>query len=301
MRTFLKWLGIIAGAAVLLVCLSAFVVYTKTNRRMAEKIGVPAEHFTIATDSATIARGRHVARALAKCVDCHGEDFGGQVMVDDPAFGRLVPANITRGKGGRGASLTDDDIVRAIRHGIGGDGRKLIIMPSAEYNNFSAEDVTSIVAYVRSLPPVDRELPPIKLGPVLRMLLMTGQLPASDAETIDHTKAPPVAPPPGVTAEYGRYLADVSGCRGCHGPGFSGGKIPGGDPSWPPAANITPTGLAQYDEAKFMTLLREGTRPAGTRVNEAMPYRYTREMTDDEIRAVWTYLQTVPPKAYGGR
>jgi mono/diheme cytochrome c family protein len=302
MRKVLKWIGIVVGVLVLLIIVSGAVLYSRAGKAISAKVTVPEEQIAIPTDSASVARGRHVARALAKCADCHTEDLGGQVMIDDPAFGRIASANLTKGKGGIGSTRSDADIVRAIRHAVGPEGRKLLIMPSMEYNDLSAEDVGAVVAYIRSLPPVDREPPPMKFGPIFRMLVATNQMPASEADMIDHSKAPRSAPPQGVTAEYGKYLAEVSGCRGCHGPGYSGGPMPFGDPNWPPSANITPTGLKLYDEASFMKLLREGTRPvSNTPVNEAMPVKFTKEMTDDEIKALWAYLQTVPPKEYGSR
>jgi mono/diheme cytochrome c family protein len=136
------------------------------------------------------------------------------------------------------------------------------------------------------------------VGPVLRALVLAGQMPAGEAEIVDHTKPIPTAPMPGPTTGYGKYIVTTGGCIGCHGKSLSGGPVPGGDPSWPPAANITPTGLKAYDEAAFFKALRDGVRPSGTAINPAMPYRLTKEMTDDEIRAVWAYLKTVPAKEF---
>ena len=89
---------------------------------------------------------------------------------------------------------------------------------------------------------------------------------------------------------------------GCHNAVLSGGKIAAGDPSWPPAANLTPTGIGtRYDEASFFKALRDGVKPDGAAINPAMPFRLTKEMTDDEIRAVWAYLKTVPAREFGAR
>jgi cytochrome c553 len=102
---------------------------------------------------------------------------------------------------------------------------------------------------------------------------------------------------------YGKYLAVT--CTGCHGEGLSGGAIPGTPPDWPPAANLTPdeaTGLGGWTEADFFRALREGKRPDGTDLQgDFMPWKLTAKMTDDEIRALWMYLQTLPAKAEGGR
>jgi mono/diheme cytochrome c family protein len=91
-------------------------------------------------------------------------------------------------------------------------------------------------------------------------------------------------------------------CTGCHGPGLSGGPIAGGPPDWPPAANLTPTGLGHYTEADFIRALREGVRPGGVPIDAAMPVaRITRHMTDVELRALYAYLRSVPPRPYGSR
>ena len=122
------------------------------------------------------------------------------------------------------------------------------------------------------------------------------------AELIDHNAPRPTGVTPGETVEYGQYLA--VGCSGCHGPGYSGGPIPGTPPEFPPAANITPdktTGIGNWSKADFVKALREGKRPDGTDINPFMPWKNFSQMTDQEVGALWLYLQTVPPKAKGGR
>lgn len=302
MNVILRRAGIILGSLVLLLIVVAAGGYYAAERHVTRRYAVENESIAIPADSISIERGRHLARAIAKCADCHTETLGGQVMIDNPALGRFVPLNLTRGKGGLGATLKDADWVRAIRHGVGHDGRALRIMPAREYNNLSAEDVGAIIAYAKSVPPKDNELPPSTLGPVARGLLDAGKLPIFDAEVIDHAKpVRAIAPPAGPTAEYGEYLAHVGGCAGCHAPTFAGGKIEGGDPSWPPAANLTPTGLKAYDEAAFFSVLRTGVRKDGSKLKDPMPWKWTREMTDDETRAIWLYLKTVPPREFGAR
>jgi mono/diheme cytochrome c family protein len=304
MNVILRRVAIAAGALVALIVVAACVVYIVSERHVTRRYALVTETIPIPTDSASIARGRHLARAIAKCADCHTESLGGQVFLDNPAMGRFVPLNLTRGKGGLGATLTDADWVRAIRHGVGHDGRALRIMPSRDFRDLSVADLGAIIAYAKSVPPVDNELPPNTLGPVSRALIATNQLPLFDAEISDFAShAPATAPPVGPTAEYGSYLVHTAGCMGCHGPTLSGGKIPGGDPAWPPAANLTPSGLTAYDQASFTTLLRTGVRPGpgGTKIKDPMPIAWTKEMTDDEITAVWLYLRTVPPKSFGGR
>ena len=100
--------------------------------------------------------------------------------------------------------------------------------------------------------------------------------------------------------EYGRYLAQVSGCHGCHGTGLSGGRV-AGPPDLPLASNLTPAGLAAWTEADFVRALREGRRPDGSAINEFMPWRGYGAMTDTELHALWLYLRSVPPRPTGTR
>jgi mono/diheme cytochrome c family protein len=302
MNVILRRVAIAAGSLVALLLIIACTVYVISERHVSRRYELVTETIPIPTDSASIVRGRHLARAIAKCADCHTATLGGQVFIDNPALGRFVPVNLTRGKGGVGATLTDADWVRAIRHGVGHDGRPLRIMPSRDFQDLSVADLGAIIAYAKSLPAVDNELPPNTLGPVARALIVANKLPLFDAEASDFkSHAPITAPPVAATAEFGDYLVRTAGCAGCHGPTLSGGLIPGGDPSWPPAANLTPSGLTAYDQASFTTLLRTGVRPGGTKVRDPMPIEWTKEMTDDEITALWLHLKTVPQKTFGGR
>jgi mono/diheme cytochrome c family protein len=300
MRTWMKRLGVGLGGVVCAALLAVGVVYAATEMRLRRTFEVPLAQLAVRTDSAALARGRHVAVAIGKCVDCHGDDLGGKPFIEAPPLAMLYASNLTRGKGGVGAAYSDAQLLRAIRHGVSAEGRPLLFMPSNEFFFLNDEDAASLVAYVRSLPPVDRELPASKVGPVGRGLYLTGQLPLVPAELIDHSATRP-APPAGATREYGAYLARVGGCQGCHGETLGGGPIPGTPPEWPPASNLTPSGLAHYDEAAFFRAMREGVRPGGSRISDFMPYRLTKEMSDEEIRALWIYLRSVPKKEFGAR
>jgi hypothetical protein len=92
----------------------------------------------------------------------------------------------------------------------------------------------------------------------------------------------------------------VGGCKGCHGPNLSGGKIASGDPAWPPAANLTPSGnLGRWTEHEFAQTLRTGKRPDGSTLNSAMHWKLAGQMTDEEMHAMWLYLRSVPARAFG--
>src|SRR5574341_696469 len=211
-RKILKWLGIVLGGLVGLLVLAFTVLYTigsvKWNK-FHGKYDVPVETITIPTDQASIARGEHVA-TIHMCGDCHTDTLSGQ-SDSAPGLITLSIPNLTSGVGGVGAANTDEDWVRAIRHGVGYDGRGLLLMPSRVWYYLSDKDLADLIAYLKSLPPVDNEPPKTELGPLGRVMMTLGQLPPEatvpDATVIDHDAPRPVAPEPGVTGEYGMYLA----------------------------------------------------------------------------------------------
>ena len=293
-------LRIVAGL-VILVLLCVIALWVISSRRLDRRFTITEPAPAIPTDSASITRGHHIVFAIGKCVGCHGTDLGGQQMIPGGPFGRVASANLTRGQGGVGAARSDAQLVHAIRHGVGPDGRPLFIMPAGSYRSMSDGDVAAVIAYIRSVPPVDREFPPSELGPLGRALLAGGQLKGFiPSFEMDHAAPRPAPPAEGETAEYGEYLVNVGACRECHGASLAGTTPPGGDPNGRPSANLTPEGLKAYDEAAFMRALREGKRPDGSPIDTVgMPVPLTRLMTDVEIRAVWAYLRTVPPKPFG--
>jgi mono/diheme cytochrome c family protein len=171
-------------------------------------------------------------------------------------------------------------------------------MPVVEFVNLSDRELSDIVAYIRSEPPVNRDMGAVRLGPVFAFLIATDPK-ALGAFTIDHEKAHAVEPPAEVaSAELGRHIVQV--CRGCHGENLSGGKL-AGDPDMPIVANLTPheTGLKGWVEADFIRAIREGKRKDGTDISRMMPWQAYGRMTDTELKAIWAYLQTVPPREKG--
>jgi mono/diheme cytochrome c family protein len=293
MKRFLKYLGYFAGALVLLVGLAVLAVYGLSARKLGRTYEIAVTPLTIPTDGASILRGKHIAETRG-CIDCHGADFGGAKVIDDPAVGLMWGANLTSGKGGLPEGFTDRDWVRAIRHGVAKDGRPLVLMPSMEYAHFSNDDLGALVAYLKTVAKVDRERVPIKVGPVARALMLAGEIKLA-AEHIDHAGLVPPVVTVGQTAEYGRYLA--VGCTGCHGEQLAGGRIPGTPPDWPAARNLTPAGdLARWSEADFLKVLETGVRPDGRKLNPVMPLAFGK-MTETEKKALWMYLKTLPPAA----
>lgn len=289
-------LGIVLGVVFIPILIGASIVYLESGRQISRTYSVTPASLVIASDSASLARGRHLVTVRLGCTNCHTVDLGGQVVIDAMPFGRFVAANIT--PAGVVQAYTDADWVRAIRNGVRPNGKPLLFMPSHIFANLGAEDLAAVIAYVKTVPPVTRDHPPSAVGPIGRMLLVTGKAPLIPAKLIDQRAPLPMAPPAGVTTEYGHYLATTGGCTECHGRGLSGGKFAGG-PDDPPAQNLTPAGIGQWSQADFIRAMREGQRPDGTAIKPFMPWQTMGKMTDDELRAIYLYLKSVPPKAYG--
>jgi mono/diheme cytochrome c family protein/cytochrome c5 len=302
LRRALRWLGYLAGGLVALVALGAAGVYIASEVRLAQTYSTPEPSIVASTDPAVVLRGERLVHTMLVCTHCHGENLAGGMVIDDPAIGRVYGPNLTSGRGGIGSQRTDGQLARAIRNGVRGDGHSMLIMPVEDYVELGAPDLTAVVSYVRSVPPVDSQPPALALGPVGRLLIGANLAPVLSATTVEQGGAIPPVVPAGVTVEYGRYLARTAGCMGCHGETLSGGPIPGAPPSLPVPANITPAGQTKaWTDEDWARLLRTGRDPGGRQIDPYMPYAAYANMTDDEIKALITYLRTVPPKEFGGR
>lgn len=299
----MKTLGKILGGIVLVCLMILATIFVFSTQKLNSRIEYSDASPPIPSDSASVEKGRHLATAIGKCVDCHGADFGGMVLIDGLPMARVVAPNLTSGEGGIAGARTDDDLLRAIRHGIAPTGRALAIMPARAYWHMGDDDVGALIAYLRKLPPVNKQLPAQSWGLVGRVLLLKGDLDAMfEAKDMDHMARRSAPPAADTTADYGRYLAEIGGCTSCHGPTLSGGPIPGAPPDMKPAANITPEGIGSWTEADFFKALREGMRPNGIAIDTlSMPIPMTRLMTDLETKAIYMYLKTVPAKPLGGR
>ena len=241
-----------------------------------------------------IERGRHLLESRYGCKECHGGNLGGGVMVDAAPVGRLLGSNITTGKGSRTLNYRAADWDRIVRHGVRPDSTPAA-MPSVDFRRMTDQELSDIVMFVRSHPPVDSTVPPITVGPVLKAMLATGKARLS-ADIIDHSEPHGVLPPDLATPlEYGRHIAAT--CTGCHRDDFSGGPIAGGPPDWPPARNITPAGIGTWTAEQFVTLMREGKRPDGSMVKPPMAgmAEFARNMGDQELLALWQFLHSLEP------
>jgi mono/diheme cytochrome c family protein len=243
-----------------------------------------------------IARGKHLVQSRYACTECHGENFGGGTMIDAPPIGTFKGKNLTAGQGGVVAKYTASDWDRMVRHGVKPDGTATV-MPSMDYLEMSDRELSDVVSYLRSLPPVDNTVPEVVFGPVGTMLIATGQIRLT-AETAPHQSPHAVEPPAENSPAFGKHLASV--CVGCHNAEFSGGPIVGGDPSWPPALNLTPhaDGLAGWTFDDFKRAMLEGKRKNGQdlRLPMSTMKTYAQHLTDAEFKAMWGYFQSLPAK-----
>jgi mono/diheme cytochrome c family protein len=293
MKKILKFIGKIVGVLVGLIVLTVVAVMAIGYFRFNQKYNIAVPALEIPTDAVSIARGDHLVNAIAHCALCHGEGLAGDYIINTGAEGIVVAPNLTSGKGGLGASYTVDDWVRTIHHGVTPEGRSVIIMPSLSFDAISQDDLAAIIAYLQTIPPVDNVLPETKPGPLA--LIMIGAGPFTEGMSalhIDHEAPFPAAPAEGETAKYGAYLIEIGQCRLCHGAELAGGQV---SPSSPFGPNLTPGGEPGFwGEETFFSVIRTGIHPSGRELDPVMPWRFFRNMTDTELRAIHAYLMSLP-------
>ena len=284
MRKFIKWAGLGVGVIVVLILLAGGVMYFIGSANVDRSYEVEAAQLDIPSDSASLAHGEHVLN-INGCRDCHGQNLGGEVMIDAPPF-RVVAANLTSGAGGLGGRYSAEDFDRAIRNGVRPNGRPVLIMPSAAFHNMSDEDAAAMIAYIQNLPPVDNELPPTEVRVPGRIMSAALMDPAFEVRT---TRARAGAPEAGPTREYGEYLASIT-CAYCHGEDLRGAQPP--IPDSPPAPDLAAAGQWPLDQ--FKATLRTGVRPSGEKIDEKhMPISFTKNMKESDLEALHAYLSTL--------
>ena len=293
MRKVIKIIGIVLGGLIGALLLASLVLYFIGNSRLNKTYDISPSTLTLPTDAASIEFGKHRAEIL--CEGCHGTDLSGDDQwFDSPILGKIASANLTSGKGGLGNEFTTEDYVRAIRHGIDRAGKPIFMIAVPSTAHLSDEDLAAIIAYIKTVPPVDHTVQPRQFTPWARILLATGMLGTLPAESVSHD-VHVTAPAPGATAEYGEYLVTTNDCRVCHGPNLNGGPFP--DPTIKKISpNLTPGGeLGFWTEEQFINTLRTGKTPGGHELDpDFMPWKNYRLFQDDELKAIWLYLQSLP-------
>ena len=260
-----------------------------------------------------LARGEYLVNSVAQCLFCHSEYDssveGLPIKFETRGAGRswasegiawLETSNISPDAETGSGRWSDDAFARAVREGIGHDGRTLFpIMPYRNYRHMSDEDLAAIIVYLRSIPPVRRAAPPSEIPfPVNRLINMEPR----------HIEAPVPPPDASTPAKRGEYLATIASCNECHTPMTPEGQflpamtLGGGNirmhenrPATA-AANLTtsPSGIPYYTEELFLEVMRTG-RVRERKLSDNMPWAHYKGMTDEDLQAIFAYLQTLPP------
>lgn len=292
MRKILKWAGVLVGVVLALGLVLFGYASWRTSQGLARTYEIKDPPLAIARDEASIAHGAHLF-ATRGCADCHGEQGHGRLVFEAGPVMKIVAPNLT--PGGIVKGWTGDQIAVAIRHGVKPDGKPMLFMPTPEYSGLSDADVGALVAFLQSRPAVDNDPGLSEVRPVGKIMYALGKLPLLPAEHVDHSPRQRAAPAIAPTVEYGAYIAQ--GCTGCHGKDFAGQHVPGTPPSFKDAQNLTPAALGGWTEDDFRRALQQGKRPDGSDIDKFMPWQQFARMSDTEVKALWAFLQTVPPKA----
>ncbi|MEO6915184.1 MAG: c-type cytochrome [Chitinophagaceae bacterium] len=308
----LKVTGIIL--LVILVGILGVVMYVKIAL---PNVG-PAADITIERTPQRIERGKYLAHSVAVCMDCHstrdwthyagpmtsGLGAGGEVFNREMGFpGNFYAPNITPYAL---ASWTDGEIVRAVTTGVNKSGKALFpLMGYHRFGHMDEEDIHSIVAYIRTLPAIKKDIP--RSEPDFPVNILINTMPEKAA----FSKMPAQED---VTA-YGKYLINVSGCVECHSKTDKGQVVPGtefggGMEFHQPAGvmrspNITSdieTGIGKWTSSSFVQRFRmyadssyHGKSVAATELNTPMPWTMYSGMSEKDLAAIYTYLTTVTP------
>jgi hypothetical protein len=310
MRRWLKMSGLVL---ILLVVTVAAAVPAVIGIRPI--VGPKARPLTMRRYQATphrLERGRYLMTSVNGCLLCHSErdwtspgfpvkpgtEGGGRSWADEGLPWVTAP-NITSDADTGAGNWTDDALARAIREGISHDGRSLFpLMPYQQYKYMSDEDLASIIVCIRTLKPLRRRLPATRVPfPMNRFI---NRVPEPIIEPVpEPDRNNPIA--------YGDYLVRLGACRKCHTPtdsqnqpipgmNFAGGFVLTGPYGRVASANITPdaSGIPYYTEELFLDMMRTG-RVKARKIHDAMPWiGYARE-ADEDLKAVFAYLQTLTP------
>lgn len=289
----IKWITIIIAVVVVLIGCTIFFLSKSATDRLSKVYDVQPPLIAIPSDSASLARGEHLS---SHCTECHGQDLSGILFFDDQSIATMYSPNLTTGIGSSVADYTDVDWIRAIRHGIRKDGTPVFIMPSKDMFHLSESDLGALIAYVKTVPAVDHELPGQEFRMMGKVLLGAGAFGPSiiSAEVIDHKAGYETAPLESVSVEYGEYLVKISGCPSCHGQDLNGFKDP--NPHAPIAPNLTAGGKwGNWGTEEFIKTMRTGITPDERKMDpKFMPWLAFMKMTDDELTAIDLFLQSVP-------
>ncbi len=307
---FIAALGLIVG------CHSATTASPSQDSEKASLATEPSARVRRLTDlkfertPERFARGKYLVNGIGECFACHGP-YEADAPGWPPVRGKegsglnnfssetpgMVAANLTPDRETGIGNWTDDMLARAIREGVGHDGRLLhpTVMPYEFYRSMSDEDLASIIVYLRAIPPIRNALLP----------------PSSSDASVAPNAIPIYAPVPqpdlSTPIKQGAYLVQLGACQWCHtlrdanrkpvpGLEFAGGDLITEPDYQVTSANLTPdpSGISYYDEARFVKVMRTG-KVGAREIRPIMPWWYFGQMTDGDLKAMFAYLRTLTP------
>lgn len=272
----------------------------------------PLTDRTFAATPQRLERGRHLANGVLQCASCHspvdsaisghppipGREFSGRVLWDDADGERMVAPNLTPDPETGAGEWSDDHLARAIREGVGHDGRGLSLpMYWASFRSLSDEDLASVIVYLRSLQAVRNALPSRRIHPEKARQVAAAPFPLTDSVPEPDFNDP---------SELGAYLVNVADCVGCH-TGWEAPTLPGayagGNPIWERdslpvfSRNITPdpSGIGGLTAEDFRWVMRTGR---GGTLHPIMRWSMFQSMRDEELDAIYLVLNRLPPVAH---
>jgi mono/diheme cytochrome c family protein len=278
-----KWggtsLAALLSTAAMLMSLIMIVGLFKLHARTA-----PVPITKVAGTPEQIQRGKAISESF--CSGCHsktGTLTGGlDIGKDFPMpIGSFLSSNLT--PAGQVSRWSDGDIFRAIRNSVDPDGRWLIVMSYTNAGKLSDEDIRAVIAYIRSVPAIEKPTPnpPDHLNLLGLVMLGAGMLPTGNPVSA----GPITAPPANSTLLYGEYILSYQDCRACHGAKLTGG-VPGQLGPLGPDLNL----VKGWKFEEFVATMRTGVDPSGHEISKQMPWRPIGRMSDEELKAVYEYL-----------
>jgi cytochrome c553 len=273
----LRWAVYGLGGLIVLLLVAAAAVWLISSQKLNARASARPEHLTQPTP-VQLADAERLGRVLG-CFSCHGAGLRGNKMFDEPNVGTIWAPDLTL----VAAHASDEQLARAIRQGIGTDGRSLFIMPSEIFQHLSDQEVAALIAMVRAQPRGGSETPGNSYGPIGRLGVVMGKFKTAPALVADYSTTEPGRV--GQQFEPGRRLA-VLYCSSCHNADLSGKEVKPGESS----PDLTIAGA--YDVPAFKTLLRTGKPASGKNLPLMGPTARSdlSHMTDEEIEQLHAYL-----------
>lgn len=271
-----RFLGIAFAVLAGLLLLAIAAIFFRSQRALADT-GADLEFRRAPVTADAMVTARRQLRTLG-CISCHGDGLRGKIFLDEARVAKIYAPNISL----LAKSMSDDALDRAIRGGVGHDGRALLVMPSEGYQHLTDAEAAALIAAIRALPPGGSPTPDRHIGPLARLGLATNGFQSAPALRAAYAANP--LPRLGATGK-GRHLVEL-GCISCHGPDLKGKEIE------PGVVSADLSVAAGYDEAQFRTLLREGVAPSGKDLGlmAGIAKEDTRHLDDGEIAAIHAYL-----------